>query len=83
VADYVIDPQVGQSLDGPSFHLSSKLCLCNSFQGYFISKHKKIKKEDQHIDTSFLPVIHLHMRQLIKDVLGTKIKKELENILIS
>jgi hypothetical protein len=29
-------PQVGQSLDGPSFRLSSKLCLCNSFHGYFV-----------------------------------------------
>jgi hypothetical protein len=26
-----MDPRVWQSLDGPSFHLSSKLCLCNSF----------------------------------------------------
>jgi hypothetical protein len=31
-----IDPLMGQSLDGPSFHLSSKLCLCNSFHRYFI-----------------------------------------------
>ena len=30
-ADYGMDPQVWQSLDGPSFHLSSKLCLRNSF----------------------------------------------------
>jgi hypothetical protein len=28
VADYVMGPRVGQSLDGPSFSLSSKLCLC-------------------------------------------------------
>ena len=34
-ADYGIDPQVWQSLDGPSFPLSSKLCLCNSFHGCF------------------------------------------------
>jgi hypothetical protein len=27
-----MDPRVWQSLDGPSFHLSSKLYLCNSFQ---------------------------------------------------
>ena len=25
-----------QSLDGPSFCLSSRLCLCNSFHGYFV-----------------------------------------------
>jgi hypothetical protein len=31
-----LDHQVGQSLDGPSFRLSSKLCLSNSFHWYFI-----------------------------------------------
>ena len=36
-----IDPQVGKSLDGPSFSLSSKLCLCNSFHGYFVPSSKK------------------------------------------
>jgi hypothetical protein len=36
VVVYGMDPQVGQSLDGPSFCLSSELCLCNSFHGYFI-----------------------------------------------
>jgi hypothetical protein len=30
-ADYGMDPQEWQSLDGPSFRLSSKLCLRNSF----------------------------------------------------
>jgi hypothetical protein len=30
-----------QSLDGPSFRLSSKLCLCNSFHGYFVPYSKK------------------------------------------
>jgi hypothetical protein len=33
---YGMDPQVGQCLDVPSFHLSSELCLCNSFHGYKI-----------------------------------------------
>ena len=33
---YGMDPQVGQSLDDPSFHLILELCLCNSFHGYFI-----------------------------------------------
>jgi hypothetical protein len=36
-----MDPQVWQSLDGPSFHLSSKLCLCNSFHGYLVSHSKE------------------------------------------
>jgi hypothetical protein len=40
-ADYVMNPQVWQSLDGPSFHLSSKLCLCNSFHGCFVPNSKK------------------------------------------
>jgi hypothetical protein len=30
VVVYGMDPQVGQSMDGPFFHLSSELCLCNS-----------------------------------------------------
>ena len=29
-ANYGMDPWIWQSLDGPSFCLSSKLCLCNS-----------------------------------------------------
>ena len=33
-ADYGMDPWIWQSLDGPSFCLSSKLCLCNSFHGW-------------------------------------------------
>ena len=35
------NPRVGQSLDGPSFSLSSKLCLCNSFHGYFVPPSMK------------------------------------------
>jgi hypothetical protein len=35
-ADYGMDPQIWQSLDAPSFRLSSKLCLCNSFHGCFV-----------------------------------------------
>jgi hypothetical protein len=30
-----------QSLDGPSFCLSSKLCLCNFFHGCFVPNSKK------------------------------------------
>jgi hypothetical protein len=37
-ADYGMDPRIWQSLDGPSFHLSSKLCLCNSFHRCFVFK---------------------------------------------
>jgi hypothetical protein len=33
-ANYGMDPWIWQSLDGPSFCLSSKLCLCNSFHGW-------------------------------------------------
>jgi hypothetical protein len=33
-ANYEMDPWIWQSLDGPSFCLSSKLCLCNSFHGW-------------------------------------------------
>jgi hypothetical protein len=32
---------VGQSLDGPSFCLSSELCVCNSFHGYLVPHSKK------------------------------------------
>jgi hypothetical protein len=34
-------PQVGQSLDGLSFCLSSELCLYNSFHVYFVPPSKK------------------------------------------
>jgi hypothetical protein len=36
-----MDPWIWQSLDGPSFRLSSKLCLCNSFNGCFVPNSKK------------------------------------------
>ena len=32
---YGMDPWMGQSRDGHSFNLSSELCLCNAFHGYF------------------------------------------------
>jgi hypothetical protein len=34
-------PKVRQSLAGPSFGLSSKLCLCNSFHGCVVLNSKK------------------------------------------
>jgi hypothetical protein len=40
VVVYGMDPRVGQSLDG-RFCFSSKLCLCNSFHGYFVPLSKK------------------------------------------
>jgi hypothetical protein len=40
-AGYGMDSQMWQSLDGPSFRLSSKLCLCNSFHGCFVPNSKK------------------------------------------
>jgi hypothetical protein len=36
-----MDPRIWQSLDGPSFCLSSKLHLCNSFHGCFVPNSKK------------------------------------------
>ena len=41
VADYGMDPWIWQSLDGPLFCLSSKLCLCNSFHRCFVPTSKK------------------------------------------
>jgi hypothetical protein len=38
---YGMDPWVGQSLDGLSFHLSSGLYLCNYFHEYFVPHSKK------------------------------------------
>ena len=42
-ADYGVDPWIWQSLHGPSFHLSSKLRLCNSFHGCFVPILRKGK----------------------------------------
>jgi hypothetical protein len=41
VADYRMEPRVGQSLNGSSFCLSSKLCLCVSFHACFAPYSKK------------------------------------------
>jgi hypothetical protein len=40
-ADYGMDPWIWQSLDGPSFCLISKQCLCTSFPGCFVPNSKK------------------------------------------
>jgi hypothetical protein len=38
-----MDPQVEQNLDGPSFCLSSELCLYNYFHGYFVPFYEGTK----------------------------------------
>jgi hypothetical protein len=39
--NFGVDPRVGYSLDSPSFWLSSKLCLCNSFHRYLAPYSKE------------------------------------------
>jgi hypothetical protein len=57
LAVYGMDPCEVQSLDGPSFHLSSKLCLCNSFHGYFVPH----SKEEQSIHTLIFLLLEFHV----------------------
>ena len=47
----------GESLNGHSFSLWSKLCLCNSFQGYFIS----ISKNDLSMHTLVFLLLEFHV----------------------
>ena len=54
--DYGMDSQVWQSLDGPSYFLSSKLCLCNSFHGCFVPKSKK----GQNVNTLVFILLEFH-----------------------
>jgi hypothetical protein len=56
-ADYGVDPWIWQSLDGPSFRLSSKLCLCNSFHGCFVPN----SKEGHNVHTSVLILLEFHV----------------------
>jgi hypothetical protein len=56
-ADYGMEPQVWQSLDGPSFRLSSKLCLCNSFYGCFVPNSKK----GQSVHTLVFVLLEFHV----------------------
>jgi hypothetical protein len=60
-ADYGVDPWIWQSLDGPSFRLSSKLCLCNSFHGYFVPN----SKEGHSVHTSVFILLEFLDRILI------------------
>jgi hypothetical protein len=56
-ADYGIDPGIWQSLDGPSFRLSSKLCIFNSFHGYFVPNSKK----GQSVHTLVFVLLEFHV----------------------
>jgi hypothetical protein len=56
-ADYGVDPWIWQSLHGPSFHLSSKLCLCNSFHGCFVPN----SKEGHSVYTSVFILLEFHV----------------------
>ena len=42
-ADYGMDPQIWQSLEGPPLRLSSKLHLCNSLHGHSAPNSKKLQ----------------------------------------
>jgi hypothetical protein len=48
-----MDPWVWQSLDGSSFRLSSKLCLCNSFHRCFVPISEKDKGEGRRVTCSW------------------------------
>jgi hypothetical protein len=50
-------PGVWQSLDSPSSCLSSKLCLCNSFHGCFVSNSKK----GQSVHTLVFVLLEFHV----------------------
>jgi hypothetical protein len=56
-ADYGVDPWLWQSLHGPSFYLSSKLRLCNSFHGCFVPK----SKEGHSVHTSVFILLEFHV----------------------
>jgi hypothetical protein len=64
-ADYGVDPWMWQSLDGPSFCLSSKLCLCNSCHGCFVPNSKK----GQSVHTLVF-VLEFHVLQIETYILG-------------
>jgi hypothetical protein len=50
-------PSWVQSLDGPSFHLSSKLCLCNTLHGYLVPHCK----EKWSVHTLVFPLLEFHL----------------------
>ena len=53
----MMDPQVGQFLNGLPFSLCSKLCLCIFSHGYFDPPFKK----EQSIHTLVLLLLELHV----------------------
>jgi hypothetical protein len=55
--DYGMDLQVWQSLDGPSFCLSSKLYLCSLFHGCLAPNSKK--GQSIHTLVFILPELHV------------------------
>ena len=57
VVAYGMDSQVGQSLGGPSFHLTSELSLCNSFHVYLVPHSKK----EQSIHTLVFLLLEFHV----------------------
>ena len=52
----IMDPRIWQSLDGPSFRHSSKLCLCNSIHWCFVPNSKK----GQSVHTLVLVLLEFH-----------------------
>jgi hypothetical protein len=56
-ADYGVDPWIWQSLNSPSFCLSSKLCLCNSFHWCFVPNSKK----GQRVHTLVFIILQFHV----------------------
>jgi hypothetical protein len=56
-ADYGMGPQVWQSLDGPSFLLSSEFCVYNPFHWYFVPNSKK----GQSIHTLVFILLEFHV----------------------
>ena len=56
------------SLDGPSFRLSSKLCLCNSFHGCFVPNSKK----GQSVHILVFVLLEFHNFQRLKNLNSSK-----------
>jgi hypothetical protein len=52
-----MDPWIWQTLGGPCFRLSSKLCLSNSFHGCFVPNSKKA----QSVHTLFFVLLEFHV----------------------
>jgi hypothetical protein len=64
---------VGQSLDGPSFSLSSKPCLCNSFHGYFVPHSKKEQSVHTLVEGSFIMQVPVLNSYLVNEFIYDKI----------